>query len=594
MTRWLLLLIFLLNTFTALTQRRVDSLITRSASLQPGATDYVSSCFAVADEYMDIEQYDSAQFWLNKIHSTLPVKAVSKNNYFLITRQAEVYYYNNLHQLGVQESKKGLAMAVALNDSFLLTDSYNFLGLFYMNIDSLAEAIPYYTQGLRYAHQPPFPPEYISLSKPHHLHGNLAECYFKLKQYDSSRIHYYLSLGKAREIQWQRGIAVAAEGLGEVYYAARQYDSAFHYFTIGKETAMGSDDVDVALICFSGLAQCFEADAKNSEAIRQLDSGFALYNRLPNINRYYALTFFNTAIGIYKRLGNSQKMVEAYDLKSKIEMATVNGNNRQLEAILAGGIENEKRLLNFEVTDARQKQNLANTRLLMALAGLALVAILFFVYRYYQIQKQAVFRIRQKISQDLHDDIGASLSSIQIYSTVAEQTFEKDPVKSMEMLRKINGQSKEIMEDMSDIIWSMKTTASDENGIEVKIKNFSANLMSDSPMLFTCQVAPGIDAFLRSATARRNILLIAKEAIHNLVKYSQATEANLQLHTEGQQLILKVSDNGKGFDSATAKKGNGLINMQHRTSELGGQMELSSAADKGTQLSFRFPLTSLH
>lgn len=575
-------------------QRKSDSLIALTKTVHPDSREYISACFAVADEFMEIEQYDSAQFWLNKIHSTLPVKAVSKNNYFLITRQAEVYYYNNLHQLGVQESKKGLAMAKALNDSFLLTDSYNFLGLFYMNIDSLKEAIPYYTEGLRYAHQPPFPPDYLSLSKPHHLHGNMAECYFKLKEYDSARIHYYLSLGKAREINWKRGIAVAAEGLGEVYYAGQQYDSAFHYFTIGKETAMGSDDVDVALICFSGMAQCYEAGGKNDAALRQLDSGFALYNRLPNINRYYALNFFNTAIAIYKRLGNDRKVVEAYALKSKIEMATVNGNNRQLEAILAGGIENEKRLLSFEVTDARQKQNLANTRLLMALIGLVLVGILFFVYRYYQIQKQAVFRIRQKISQDLHDDIGASLSSIQIYSTVAEQTFEKDPAKSIEMLRKINGQSKEIMEDMSDIIWSMKAVSDDENGIEVKIKNFSANLLSDSTLQFSCQVAAGIDNVIRSAPARRNILLIAKEAIHNLVKYSQATEASLQLQLEGSNLVLTVYDNGKGFDPATVKRGNGLVNMQQRAAELNGKAEYSAAAGKGTRLVFRFPLSALH
>ena len=74
----------------------------------------------------------------------MPVKRPSLFNYFLITRQAEVFYYNNLQQLGLQESRKGLAMAEALNDSLLLADSYNFLGLFYMNIDSMATSIPYY------------------------------------------------------------------------------------------------------------------------------------------------------------------------------------------------------------------------------------------------------------------------------------------------------------------------------------------------------------------------------------------------------------------------------------------------------------------
>lgn len=109
---------------------------------------YVRVCFEVADSFMNFEKYDSAQLWLNKIHAVLPFKDNSVNNYFLITRQAEVYYYNNLQQLGLQESRRGLAMAEALNDSLLLADSYNFLGLFYMNIDSTAASIPYYQKGL--------------------------------------------------------------------------------------------------------------------------------------------------------------------------------------------------------------------------------------------------------------------------------------------------------------------------------------------------------------------------------------------------------------------------------------------------------------
>ena len=91
---------------------------------------YIRTAFFIADEYMNVEQYDSAQIWLNKIYEILPAKKALLFNYFLITRQAEVYYYNDLQQLGLQESYRGLQMAQDLNDSLLLADSYIFWAYF--------------------------------------------------------------------------------------------------------------------------------------------------------------------------------------------------------------------------------------------------------------------------------------------------------------------------------------------------------------------------------------------------------------------------------------------------------------------------------
>jgi signal transduction histidine kinase len=194
----------------------------------------------------------------------------------------------------------------------------------------------------------------------------------------------------------------------------------------------------------------------------------------------------------------------------------------------------------------------------------------------------------------LHDDIGASLSSIQIYSAVAQQTFESNPAKSLEMMGKINNQSKEIMEDMSDIVWSMKAPNETEDGIAIKIKNFWASLLGDTNINFTCQVAPNTDALVKSATARRNILLITKEATNNLVKYSRATEAALHLYTEGHTLYLQIADNGVGFNNSATPRGNGLNNMQQRTLELKGKFEIITAANSGTTIKIQVPLSSLH
>lgn len=551
---------------------------------------YIKNCFNTADEFMDAEQYDSAQIWLNKIHALLPVKNISLDNYFLLTRQAEVYYYNNLQQLGLQESRRGLAMAEALNDSILLADSYNFIGLFFMNIDSAAQSVKFFNMGLRFTKQPPNPKQYISLSKPHHLHGNLAEAYFKLGHLDSASYHYYLSLQKAAAINWHRGIAVAHSGLGDVFFALHSIDSALRHYTQGANTAIASNDIDVALICYGGMAKCYHKMQQYGSVLTNLDAGFDLLTRQPNINRFYALVFLNTAIDIYTTEKELHRLVAALELKSKIGKENIDDNNRQLQTILNASMQNEKRILTLQVSEAERKQELANTRLILALIGFTFLAIGFLVYRYFQNQKLAVFNIRQKISQDLHDDIGASLSSLQIYGAIAEKTLTDDPGKAMQMIQKISDQSKQVMENMNDIVWSMKPHAMATVSLEAKIKNYGVELLSDKNILLHYHIAAGIELHLKDMIARKNILLIIKEAMNNIAKYSNATEAYLELSVINGNCILNITDNGIGFNKTTITPGNGLMNMERRALELKGKLSIESTVGQGTIIRSIFPV----
>lgn len=570
--------------------RPIDVAIERSGRQQRDEKAFIKTCFTIADEYMNMEQYDSAQLWLNKIHSLLPVKSISPDNYFLLTRQAEVYYYNNLQQLGLQESRRGLAMAEALNDSILLADSYNFLGLFYMNIDSAAVSVNYYKKGLQFSKQPPNPPNYISLSKPHHLHGNLAEAYYKLGKYDSALFHNYFSLKEAGDINWERGIAVAYTGLGDVYSALHQNDSALNNYIRGANTALHSKDIDVTLVCYGGMAKS-HYELHNSVSVDEsLDLGFSLLNDRPNINRFYALAFLNKAIDIYRKRDEPGGLVKAMELRSVIEKANIDGNNRQIQTILNAGMENEKRILSMQVAEAERKQELATTRLGLALIGFAFLGIGFLVYRYFQNQKMTISKIRQKISQDLHDDIGASLSSLQIYGAIAEQSVQTNPGKAIEMVNKMSFQSKEIMENMNDIVWSMKTGSSSNTSIEIKIKNYAAELLADSNIDFKYSIMPNADKVITGITARKNILLICKEAMNNIAKYSKAKNASLSLHTIEKDLVLEITDSGTGFNSQSVSSGNGLENMEQRTKELNGHFSIQSAEGNGTTIRAVFPL----
>jgi signal transduction histidine kinase len=96
------------------------------------------------------------------------------------------------------------------------------------------------------------------------------------------------------------------------------------------------------------------------------------------------------------------------------------------------------------------------------------------------------------------------------------------------------------------------------------------------------------------ANVRREFFLIFKEGVNNIARHSACTEAEIELHAFPDSLVLKLSDNGKGFDLSEQATGHGLASMRERTRSLGGDLEINSVTGKGTTLSFTIPLNQSH
>jgi signal transduction histidine kinase len=547
-----------------------------------------------ADRYMETEQYDSAQTMLNKIHEILPVKRNTMDDYIILTRQAEVYYYNNLHLLGLQEIERARDIAATLKDSLLLADSYNIIGLFYTNMDSLDKADAAFNQAVRYIRQPPYPSIYPLISNPHHIYGNRAELFFKRKQFALALSDYDRSAELAREIGADRGEAVAFYGKGETMQKLGDADSAMHYFYLAQQKASISRDVDIELIAYSGLSSA-SAVTGLSEASKQfLVKGWELLEKHPAMNHYYSLRFLTEAIRVFGLRHDQNMMIRMMQKKSQIETANVGSGNVQIQQILRAGLNNEKRIAGLEVSDAKQKQRLANLRLIFVLFLLFILMTSFFVYRYFQNQRLAVSAVRQKLSQDLHDDIGASLSSMQIYATIAGQSIHQKPEKAQEMIQKINHQSAEVMANMNDIVWSMKTSEGSNASFSLRLKNYASSFLSENGIRFTLELFDDADQFITGISARKNLLLIAKEAMNNIAKHSGASGVRIELRKEGKQLIMEIEDNGRGIDRSTGKGGNGLMHIQQRARELDGTSAILPGFEgKGTMICISCPLKAI-
>jgi signal transduction histidine kinase len=200
--------------------------------------------------------------------------------------------------------------------------------------------------------------------------------------------------------------------------------------------------------------------------------------------------------------------------------------------------------------------------------------------------------IRNKIAQDLHDEVGSTLSSIHIYSSVASRTLEKDVEKAKAALSQIKENTRQVMENVSDIVWAMNKEQIGGTSLEVKLKNYGYELLN--PLNINCfySIDKDADKKIINMEARKNILLIAKEAMNNIAKYSQATEASVKLEFHNGSLQMEIVDNGKGFDEANLHRGNGIYNMRQRAETLGGSFHFRSENNRGTVVQCNIPVTN--
>ncbi len=125
--------------------------------------------------------------------------------------------------------------------------------------------------------------------------------------------------------------------------------------------------------------------------------------------------------------------------------------------------------------------------------------------------------------------------------------------------------------------------------LEAKIKNYGVELLSDKNISFHYKINAEAESLLQNMLARKNILLIIKEAMNNIAKYSNATEADLQLTIENGNCMLIIKDNGIGFNTQLPNEGNGLMNMKHRAQELKGTLTIQSSPGNGTVIKGVFP-----
>lgn len=226
-------------------------------------------------------------------------------------------------------------------------------------------------------------------------------------------------------------------------------------------------------------------------------------------------------------------------------------------------------------------------------AGLIIYAI--YRYRIDQLLKQQA--IRNKIAQDLHDNVGSTLSSISVYSQVARIYHEQERQGDLQQtLEKISDTSGEMISEMNDIVWAINPRHDNMDTILQRMESFARPLLASQGITFHFDVEPGIKQVSLEMTRRKNFYLIFKESVNNALKYAQCKNLWVNIRLRHHQVELEVKDDGAGFDmekvhiyASQSLSGNGLRNMEMRAAEMKGVWKIHSKPGEGTTVHLRFP-----
>jgi ligand-binding sensor domain-containing protein len=218
----------------------------------------------------------------------------------------------------------------------------------------------------------------------------------------------------------------------------------------------------------------------------------------------------------------------------------------------------------------------------MLTCSIVIILLITVVYKYRVRQLLKMERMRTRIATDLHDDVSSTLSSISIYSEILVKQIA-DP-HSASLIMEIGNNARDMLERIDDIIWSVNPKNDKFGDLGLRINEFAIPLFENRNIRFQIDSPDSINDLSLQMEIRRNVYLIAKEAINNLVKYSACENVSIIFSREHNLLIMEIKDDGKGFDSDLKTKRNGLRNMKDRAIRIKGVLKIQSVLGVGTQI----------
>lgn len=200
--------------------------------------------------------------------------------------------------------------------------------------------------------------------------------------------------------------------------------------------------------------------------------------------------------------------------------------------------------------------------------------------------------LRDEIARDLHDEMGSQLSSISIMGQVTAQLLPPDH-RARQRLNTISETARQVMDSMREIVWSLNSNSESLQNVGLRIGETAHALFDGTPIHLAIQLPDAGEPLFLSSRQRRDLYLIAKECLNNIVRHANAQHVRLELTQTTNTLRLCITDDGQGFDPAQLTSGLGMSSLRKRAAQMGSQLQIDSRPGKGTRMELVYPANEL-
>lgn len=445
-----------------------------------------------------------------------------------------------------------------LREKLKLYDNYGVLKEMQGQLDS---ALLYYRRGLDIKEQ-----VRDSIGIPYSL-SNIAGIHVMRGEFDKAKPIYERALAIRRAKNEQLGIAESLTFFGNMYMEQKDYATAIRYFTESLEVAQRHGYVYAVQTCYAKLAECHE--------------------RLGDFAQ--ALMHYKRHVKYKDSITNRETNIKVAEMEVKFETH-----------------EKERRLL--EKQAELDQRNLL--LLILALATLFIAVTGYLIYRQQKLRnrqmaqqhelKSAIAQIetqnklqeqRLAISRDLHDNIGAQLTFIISSVDNTRYAFDTDNTKLGSKLESIGQFARETIIELRDTIWAMNHAEITMEELGGRISNFIEKASeSGSTASFDFSLDDALREVTLTSSEGMHLYRTMQEAVNNAVKYASAQHIDIRIMQKEGNIAIDIRDDGRGFDIATARMGNGLANMSRRMEAIGAKITTESNAGEGTRITIEWPI----
>ena len=221
----------------------------------------------------------------------------------------------------------------------------------------------------------------------------------------------------------------------------------------------------------------------------------------------------------------------------------------------------------------------------MVLIPVSLVALL---YRIRIVRLREAQRVRDRIARDLHDDLGSTMSTINIYGKVLEKKLAGGELASF--ATSIQQASASAAEGIGDIVWAEDPSKDEFIHLAARIRSHFLDLVEHAGVSGEVLFDPRLNGHRLDGSLRRDLFLIYKEAVNNALKHSKASRIGVRMDRTTRAIALRISDSGTGFRPEEVTRIGGMRNMRERAEGRGGSYNVRSDPGTGTVVEVVLPL----